>query len=126
MFSKTQLQDLLAVARHNNQRLGISGMLLYKDGDFIQLLEGEESVVRALLSKILADKRHHSSVVMIEESTTSRLFPDWSMGFRDLSDPDVQKMPGFSDFMSTARLPDHFAHDPNGCLDLLAMFKPSI
>lgn len=125
-FSKAQLKDLLTLARENNQRLGVSGMLLYKDGDFIQLLEGEESVVRALLAKIMTDPRHHTSMVLLEETTESRLFPEWSMGFRDLADPEIQSTPGFTDYLKSARLPQHFANDPNGCLDLLTMFKPAI
>jgi hypothetical protein len=42
-FSKTDLLTLLEKSRENNTSLGISGMLLYKDGNFMQVLEGESS-----------------------------------------------------------------------------------
>ena len=42
-FTKSELLELLNKARANNQRLGITGLLLFKDGDFIQLLEGDKS-----------------------------------------------------------------------------------
>ncbi len=125
LFSKAELLDLLKSARDNNERLGVTGMLLYKDGDFIQLLEGDEAVVKPLLAHIMADPCHHTSMVLLEEHTDARLFPGWSMGFRDLADPAVQALPGFSDFLNTPNLPDRVAHDPHGCLQLLAMFKPA-
>ena len=52
LFSKAELLQLLTLVREKNQRLAVTGMLLYKDGDFIQLLEGEESVVKQVLDKI--------------------------------------------------------------------------
>ena len=125
LFSKSGLLDLLAGSRQNNERLGVTGMLLYKEGDFIQLLEGEAPVVKALFAKIMADPRHHSTFVLFEGEVAARLFPDWSMGFRNLSDPVVLAQPGFSDFMNTPRLPERFVQDPSACLQLLAMFKPA-
>ena len=47
-FSKSELVELLNVTRDNNSRLGVTGMLLYRDGNFMQVLEGGEPVVRAL------------------------------------------------------------------------------
>ena len=125
-FSKTDLLDLLTKAREKNQRLGITGMLLYKDGHFIQLLEGDQQAVKGLLGTISADPRHSGTIVMIEEETDGRLFGDWSMGFRDYADPEVQKTPGFSKFMNKPLSADTFDHDPSGCLELLALFRPRL
>ncbi len=125
-FSKPALLELLNKARQNNQRLDITGLLLYKDGDFIQLLEGERTAVEALFKTISTDPRHAGTIVLIEGETDKRLFTDWSMGFRDLSDPEVQKTPGFSQFMNKPLSAQGFADDPNGCLELLALFKPAL
>ena len=125
-FSKTDLLELLAKAREKNQRLGITGMLLYKDGDFIQLLEGDQQAVKGLLNTISADPRHTGTIVMIEEEVDGRLFGDWSMGFRDYSDPEVQKTPGFSKFMNKPLSAETFDDDPSGCLELLALFRPRL
>ena len=62
--------------------------------------------------------------VLIEENSQTRLFPDWSMGFRDLSDPDVQAMLGFSQFRNTRRVVEGFGDDPADCLALLSLFQP--
>jgi hypothetical protein len=50
-FSDAELTDLLAVSRANNLRLGVTGMLLYHDGSFLQALEGEETIVERLYAK---------------------------------------------------------------------------
>ena len=48
LMDKDALLGILAKAREKNARLGITGMLLYKDGNFLQLLEGEETIVRGI------------------------------------------------------------------------------
>lgn len=123
LFSKAELLALLERARENNQRLGITGILLYRDGDIIQVLEGERAVVTALYRKILNDPRHTRATLMFEGESDTRLFSEWSMGFRDLSDPAVQAMPGFSQFMNTRLVAERFADDPSGCLYLLSQFR---
>ena len=47
-FTKPELQALLEQARQKNAKLGVTGMLLYKDGNFMQVLEGEKETVRKL------------------------------------------------------------------------------
>lgn len=124
-FTQPQLLELLKVARDKNQRLGITGMLLYKDGDFLQLLEGERSAVKALFDHIKQDPRHDGTIVVDEEDTDERLFQDWSMGFRDLSDPEVKQTPGYSQYMNTPLVAEQLAKHPSAALQLLEMFKPT-
>ena len=123
-FSKAELLELLKGARNKNQRLGISGMLLYKDGDFLQLLEGERSAVKALFAQIKQDPRHDGTIVVDEEETDERLFQDWAMGFRDLNDPEVQTTPGYTQYMNTPLVAEQLAKHPSTALQLLEMFKP--
>jgi hypothetical protein len=124
-FSKADLVDLLTKAREKNQKAGISGMLLYQDGDFLQLIEGERSAVKELFEVIKADPRHSGTIVVDEEEAEDRVFADWSMGFRDLSDPAVQAIPGFSQFMNTPLVAESFANHPSTALQFLSMFKPA-
>jgi Sensors of blue-light using FAD len=81
-MSEARLEDLLSVARRNNLAAGVTGMLLYLDGNFIQYLEGDEPVVRRIFDKIESDPRHHGVIVVDEGKTDRRLFDDWAMGFR--------------------------------------------
>jgi hypothetical protein len=83
-FSKAELLELLTKSRTKNSALGITGMLLYKDGNFMQMLEGEDDPVRQLFETIVKDPRHHNSIVLIDELAETAFFADWSMGFRDL------------------------------------------
>lgn len=124
LFDKPGLLDLLTQARDKNEKLGITGLLLYRDGDFIQLIEGERSAVLALFARIDADARHTGATVLFEGEAQKRLFDDWSMGFRDLSDPAVQTLPGFSQYMNSRLVAETFKDDPDGCLGLFALFKP--
>ena len=76
-FSKADLLDLLTKARDKNQKAGITGMLLYHDGDFLQLIEGERSAVQSLFEVIKADPRHSGTIVVDEEEADERVFADW-------------------------------------------------
>ena len=59
-FTPEELEELLVVARKNNEALGVTGMLLYEKGSFFQILEGPAEAVEPLYAKIGADKRHAS------------------------------------------------------------------
>lgn len=95
-FSDADLAVLLEVSRRNNQRDGLTGMLLYRDGDFLQVLEGEAAAVRKTYDRIAADKRHGRIMVLDESTITQRDFGDWSMGFRRLAQREMPE--GFVDF----------------------------
>jgi hypothetical protein len=60
----------------------ISGMLLYRDGKFMQVLEGEETALWLLYSKILHDPRHTDIVMLADEPLPQRGFAAWSMAYR--------------------------------------------
>lgn len=81
-FSEQELVDLLAQANRYNYSKGITGCLIYANGKFMQLLEGEESVVRALYEKIKKDPRHTNLVDLIEMLVNEKMFPDWGMAFK--------------------------------------------
>jgi hypothetical protein len=83
-LSECELRDLLDVSRRNNAAAGITGMLLYRDGNFLQILEGGREAVHALLDRIKADRRHFGVMVVLETEIERRSFDGWSMGFRAL------------------------------------------
>lgn len=102
-FNEKDLEELLAKARKNNQLLGVTGILLYHDGSFIQALEGERQTVLDLYEKIMADPRHASGMLLYRGEVQERCFADWSMGFQRLRAGEVRSIPGLSDFLSTGR-----------------------
>ena|GEM_PF-1854263 len=107
LFDKSALLQLLEQAREKNKRLGISGILLYRDGNILQTLEGDQAVVEELFQTIVRDPRHTGVSVLLRGAIEAREFPDWSMAFRDLSIETEATLPGFSPFLNTPLSPAH-------------------
>lgn len=95
-FSPEQLEDLLKKCVKKNTALGITGMLLYVDGKFIQVLEGKEEVIKSVYEKIQKDQRHRKVKVIIDGIISKRNFPDWAMGFKSLNDSELNQMTGYT------------------------------
>ena len=94
-FSDKDLSEILAVSRLNNTSKGITGLLLYNEGDILQVLEGEEESVLNLYANIEADTRHTGVVKMVSGTSKERSFPDWSMGVKTASDSEWGEMTGY-------------------------------
>jgi hypothetical protein len=97
-FSDADIAELLTHARANNEAHGLTGALLYRGERFIQILEGPDAEVRERFAVISADPRHRNVSSMREMWIPERQFPEWTMGYRPLSDDAVSMMPGFEDF----------------------------
>jgi Sensors of blue-light using FAD len=92
-YSDQALEDILATARRKNARLDISGLLLYLDGNFLQVLEGREADVRRLYATIGKDTRHRGLVLLHADPAKDRSFRNWSMGFfRPERNPDNEAL----------------------------------
>jgi len=87
------LPAILEAAVRNNKSRAITGMLLYADGSVLQVLEGEKDLVLKTFAAIEADKRHDGIFVLIEHEIATRQFASWSMGFKQLSRSDLEKLP---------------------------------
>lgn len=92
-MSGTDLADLLAECRRKNGVLGVTGLLIYHEGHVMQLLEGEQHVVRDLYARIFEDPRHHGLLLVWTSLADHRRFPDWTMGFEDLDEHDAGRSP---------------------------------
>lgn len=121
----SQLHDLLLEARQANTARGVTGMLLYKQGNFMQVLEGEQDVVMDLSHRIACDPRHERVYTLHAAQVDARQFPDWSMGFRDLDHPPAAGTPGYSDFMDVDLTPDSLMAQPDRAHRLLRAFRES-
>jgi hypothetical protein len=81
LLDNDELLNILDTARKNNAERGITGVLLYSEGVFIQLLEGDDDEVDHIFAQIEKDTRHKNMITLIDEDIRTRDFPDWSMGF---------------------------------------------
>ena len=122
-FSSKELNDLLGTCRMRNAEDDITGMLLYKDGNFMQVLEGEESAVRTVFSRISADLRHRGLVVIDSGPTAQREFAQWGMGFVDLQGHTHALPPEYGEFLGTSFTDSSFSQNPDHCHKLLKMFR---
>ena len=122
-FSEQELEDLLIKNRQNNSAVGITGMLLYKDGNFMQCLEGPKKAVCTLQAKIQSDRRHRGMIVLLREEHVQREFKDWTMGFKKLDSNTALDVPGYSDFLDLPLTSEQFLLNPSKSLQLLLCFK---
>lgn len=122
-FSAEDLRALLGTCRKNNAELRVTGMLLYKDGNFMQVLEGDEGAVRGLYERIAADPRHGGEITLQQGFAEDRQFPDWSMGFRDLDAPEARADPAYNEFLNAPLTGQEFSGEPSRAQKLLLTFK---
>lgn len=122
-FSPAELQELLLIARRNNDRDAITGMLLYEDGTFLQVLEGENDVVEATYQRIAADNRHHKIMLIARFEVDHRSFHDWEMGFFDASGGKLLQLPGYSNFLSKRTVELENLEDGDKAMEVLLNFK---
>ncbi len=95
-MNEDELADLLIAARRHNAHAGLSGMLLYANGSFLQILEGEREALDSLYARIVGDSRHTRLRLLSRAPIDHRKFTQWSMGFEALSDTCLtQVLPGF-------------------------------
>jgi hypothetical protein len=97
-FNSQQWLDLLTQARDKNARLGVTGLLLHKAGDFFQVIEGPQAVLASLFATIEADPRHAQVVKIIDEPIARRAFGDWTMASADLTLEELSQVEGLNDF----------------------------
>ncbi len=93
-FDKRSLLNLLHESRAFNSIDKITGVLMYKKGCFLQVIEGEVKLINDLMTRILRDKRHNGVKILLDSSADNRLFPNWAMGCADFEDPKLSLIPG--------------------------------
>jgi inhibitor of KinA sporulation pathway (predicted exonuclease) len=95
LMKEDELVSLLQVSRNNNKRKGLSGMLLYSEGTFIQLLEGDEDQLKSTYQAIEKDRRHYNIIKMLDGESSERHFPEWTMGFKSANAEEMEEFKGY-------------------------------
>lgn len=104
-----------------NTKNNITGILLFRAGIFLQLLEGDKQLVEDLLEKIEKDNRHSNITRIFSLEKNERLFPNWSMGYHEISDLDINMI---NEFLSWNKLISAAKDlDNNIILHMLARFE---
>lgn len=80
--------SILSVAQGANRQRGITGVLCQGQGLYLQVLEGERSVINRLYNRITQDRRHQDVELLVLEEISQRRYADWSMAHVILSEDD--------------------------------------
>jgi hypothetical protein len=96
VMTADQLGQLAAQSERKNASLGVTGMLLYGSGHFMQVLEGDIFTVHSLFARIATDFRHRNVVRLFFGPLAERRFSRWSMGLvnldrRGMVDPAISE-----------------------------------
>ncbi len=126
LLSDEELLDILKVSRENNSGKDITGLLLYKGGNFMQVLEGPDESVEAIYKKIEADPRHKDLTILSREQISTRQFPAWQMAFQNLDNPDVKNEPGFSQFLQDEFVAEVYRNNPLQAYIMLLTFRDNM
>lgn len=120
--SAATLEEILAVSSRNNERDGVTGMLLYAGGTFMQVLEGEDEAVDATHQRIERDARHTGVILLERAPISERSFSRWSMGYRRISAAEAAAEPAYAPFFSEGFEASAIGAKPGAALAMLKHF----
>lgn len=125
-FEKVELEALLQQSRTNNEKQGLTGLLLYKDGLFMQALEGSHDSITKIFPKITADPRHHNVITLLNTQLERRNFERWTMGFEYFGNLSPELSDHFEAIWNQPFTPAYFGHYPHNALKLLLKFRKNM
>jgi hypothetical protein len=101
-YKEDELISLLNESRSYNVKNNVTGILLYDQKSFMQIMEGAEEVIDEIYYKRIVPSTHHRNVTLLYMGEIEeRNFQSWSMGFFYAHDEALHKVPGYLDFQDT-------------------------
>jgi inorganic pyrophosphatase len=127
ILTEDTILDILEHSQKNNAQLGLTGMLLYSDGIFCQLLEGDPDNVGFLFNKISKDDRHSHISVILDQNVPERLFAQWEIAFKQFKDEEQPNIEGWSDYLQNPNTAlNTMQSNANIILSYLETFKQTL
>ncbi|MDD3937038.1 BLUF domain-containing protein [Rhodoferax sp.] len=121
--NEADIPAIMKSSVRNNSKNGITGMLLYSRGNFLQVLEGEPEAVQATYDRICLDPRHRNTFVLTQEEVTERHFPHWSMGYRQLGPEHAASLPKYAPYFQFGFDTSAIKAKPGVALEMLELFS---
>ena len=118
-ISDEDLKGLLDKSRQYNLALNITGMLLYLDPYFMQILEGDESIIDEKFKKISNDEMHHKVSLIYKQPIEERSFSKGTMGFNKIGIEYFEDAENLIEIYKN----DAFKKHPKEVIELLKMFN---
>lgn len=103
LMNERALGVLLADARLRNKADNLTGLLIYHEGCFFQILEGREDMVEACFDRIGKDNRHNGCILLADDRVSSRMFADWWMAHRQFADMTTLQQKQFVELSALAK-----------------------
>ncbi len=91
------VKNLLVESRMRNEKYRISGLLIYMNHNFLQVLEGPKNDVEQLYNNIVIDPRHTGTEVLEAKTINDRIFSEWKMVFSEVSTREFKNLSGFTE-----------------------------
>lgn len=114
---KDEINSIIDVAHAYNEKCGITGVLFFSNGRFLQILEGEMPELEQLMQSIAHDPRHNDLQYIVEKPIVKRGFESWVMAFYDLDDASTFSAEAFQD-IRTALLDQDILYSAQDVLGL--------
>ena len=111
-LTDVMLAEILAVAGERNAVVGITGVLIFGEGIFLQILEGPKDAVTALLVTIGRDQRHRDMKVFYEAEETERAFGNWRMAYISPDPTELARWTGLHNMTSLVELREEIKRQP--------------
>ena len=124
-FSSIDLLYLLEQCQTNNRKLGLTGLLIFGNGTFLQVIEGEDHIVDALMEKISKDRRHTNFQILATFPIDERHYSDWSMGFEKLTEQTIAEVPNLKNFTLSDFNPEYLSSNESVIESLLERHRSS-
>jgi len=112
-MARADLAQMLEESRIRNARRDITGVLVFVDGVFLQVLEGEKDDVEDLMESIRRDPRHRDIKIFHEEEIDRRAFPTWRMAYLSPRAEDVSAWAGLEGAASVESVLATLRSDPD-------------
>ena len=90
-INQRDISDILSEAEAFNAAHSITGCLVWHQGCFVQILEGEKEIVQMLYGKISTDARHKDVLLLNEGEKQFRSFEHWSMAFHEANENSLDR-----------------------------------
>jgi len=119
--TEAELVPILTKARRTNATLQATGILLFHQRSFFQVLEGPRQRIEPLFERISDDPRHMHVTRLVDEPISERSFRDWTMGLMEPTPADLAAVPGLAPVVAAGgSLADLDAAQARALLDSLA------
>lgn len=108
-----ELDEIRLTASRNNRNCNVSGLLVYADDTFFQVLEGPRLEVERVYDIVFQDDRHHRARILQQRDVADRRFADWTMGFCRITESE-ENADAFFDLSRhgfEAQIPDGASED---------------